>query len=139
MIFDTTHHGIRKNVILAAILSIIAIIIFTLIGCTKNQDVIPAKYNVRETENGVYIFEYDPGNQYKNGGDNLTLFTDTFNSWMRDHPEFVIKRFERIVTTVNSRNTDGNPHKVTVINIIIYTGESGKPPLSKSTKMEDDK
>ncbi|MFX7824786.1 hypothetical protein ABTK20_20550, partial [Acinetobacter baumannii] len=77
-----------------------AVVLGCLGGCGPfpQPQIIPAHYNVRETDNGVFIFEYDAGNQGQNSGDSLTLFTDSLNTWTKEHPELTTTRLERLST-----------------------------------------
>ena len=100
-------------------------------GCAPPASPQPARYNVRETDNGVYIFEYDAGNQGENSGDSLTLFTDSLNVWTQANPQLGVTRLERLSTTVNYTDTQRMKRSVTVVNVLVYTKPSGKPPLPK--------
>lgn len=97
-------------------------------GPMNYPQAVPAHYNVRPTDNGVFIFEYDAGNQGQASGDSLTLFTDALNTWTKEHPELSVIRLERLSTTVSYKTTQGQTQSVTVVNVLVYTSPSGKPP-----------
>ncbi len=134
MFFNTTQHGMARSILLALFISIGALIVFFLTGCgIPEQQIVPACYQVRETENGIFIFEYNPGNQNQkhnnSDGDSLTLFTNALDAWSRDHPELSTTRLERLATTIQYKDSYGQINNVTVVNVLVYTKPSGKPPI----------
>lgn len=105
-------------------------LVFSLValpGCIPPPSRVPAKYVPRETENGVFIFEYDPGNQGVGNGDSLSLFMEAMNQFKKDHPDLEVKRLENINTTVNYRNSQGQNATANVVHVLVYT----QPPRGK--------
>lgn len=111
-----------------SILAFLLCILF-LPGCSPRPDPIYPKYVPRETQNGVYIFEYEPGNQASSkDGDSLSLFMDSLNAFMKKNPDLTIIRTEPIQTTVTRSNSGGQgTSAVSVVHVIVYTQAKGKP------------
>ncbi len=140
MIFGTCEKGVRQSIALILLLSLAAVFVYaTGCGPFASQQVIPAHYDVRETENGVYIFEFNAGNQGTSNGDSLTMFTDSLNDFTKTHPELSVTRLERLSTTVNYKDTQNIARSVTVVNVLVYTGPSGKPTRPAPPKPEEKK
>lgn len=115
----------------AAVALLIAVAATGCGGPYTGPQVVPAHYDVRETDNGVYIFEYNAGNQGQSSGDSLTLFTDSLNTWTKAHPELSVTRLERLSTTISYKNTQNQTNTITVVNVLVYTAPSGKAPPPK--------
>jgi hypothetical protein len=138
MIFGTNERGVKKTILFATAL---LLGMLACLGCgpLPQQEIIPAHYKVRPTDNGVYIFEYDAGNQGENSGDSLTLFIDAQNAWTRKYRELSIIRLERLATVVKFKNSNNQNCTITVVNVLVYTEPSGKPPLPADPPASEDK
>lgn len=141
MIFGTTQRDTVHNVLFAAVVSIGVVLIFLLAGCgpVQQTQIVPACYEVRPTDSGVFIFEYDAGNQGQISGDSLILFTEALNKWTRNHPELSVIRLEKFSTTVNFKNTQDRNSSINVVNVLVYTVPSGKPPPEVSVPKDGEK
>lgn len=133
MFFRTTDKGTRRNIAFALLLSLAAFLALVATGCAPvgQPHIVPAHYDVRETDNGVYIFEYNAGNQGQNSGDSLTMFTDSLNTWTKAHPELSVTRLERMSTNISYKDQQNQARSITVVNVLVYTAPSGKPALPK--------
>ena len=129
MFFGTTQRGVMWSVIFASIATIGIVILFMVIGCRQasRTQIVPARYNVRETENGVLIFEYAAGNKKQTSVDSLALFAGSLNAWTREHPEPSTTSLGWFSTTANYKDLQNQQHNITVVSLLAYTSPSGKP------------
>jgi hypothetical protein len=74
------------------------------IGCSAQQPPPPPKFVVTGLENEVFQFQYDTGDAFEAG-----VFINFLDSWLKEHPELVVKSFIPQMTTTR----DGNGRNIT--------------------------
>jgi len=99
---------------------ILATCVMCMTGCGAKREQIYPKYVAKETENGVWIFEFDPGNQGSTS-DGLSLFTTAFQEFNKAHPELTVTRLETIQATVHYEDIQKNRRSAQVTHVLVYT------------------
>jgi len=109
---------VTKQGVLVVIL--LALLSLFFCGCGAVSEPIPPKYVARETENGVYVFEYNPGNTATHEPDRLMLFMEALNAFHKAYPDLSVVHMEPIATRVSYR-TDNGTRVVSVVHVLVYT------------------
>jgi hypothetical protein len=110
-------------VVVATFVGLMLALLF-LSGCSipPSRQPVPSQYVARETESGVWIFEYHPGDRGHQDANNLVMFMDCLSQWTKDHPELELRRLEVLHTKINTASDASSTNKViSVVNVLAYT------------------